>query len=387
MTFEREKKPSGRNLIKEESISSHANRDIGNFRTLAALVVLFSIFALLTKGNFLSADNMFNLSRQAVMIGIIAVGQTMIIISGGFDLSVGSVVGVVGVIIAFTQSQTGWGLNPLISCLIGLLFAVLIGLWNGVLIAYFRIAPFIVTLGMLSIARGFALVFSRGAAVIPNPIFIKLSTLNLPHVVSWMCLSLAFLVIAFFFVFGLIRKDQRRSFSGLLIGFGILAFTAWIYRSKGIPVVVAIWVALIALGIFIMYRLRIGRNLFAIGGNENAARYSGIRVERSKIFIYMLMSLFAGVSAVILTSRQGAAVPQQGNLYELDSIAAAVIGGTSLKGGQGSILGAMLGVVILVSLENGLTFMNIDPLWQYVVKGLIITIAVLMDIRRQKGVA
>ncbi len=358
---------------------------ISRYGVLLAFAVLVAFFAATTHGTFIERQNLLNLSRQATMIGIISVGMTIVMVSGGIDLSVGGLVGAVGIVVALLQVDHGWSMWPAI--LAGLLFGTVLGLWNGVFVAKFNIAPFIVTLGMMSIARGIALVMSEGASVVPrDPGFARLASEGIAVRPS-LVLILGVAVLTALPTFRRLATARQTSNSTELIArLAVICLVAavalYVASLEGIPTPVAIWIAIAAIGVFLMRMTRFGRSVYAVGGSEAAAWLSAIDVRQVKLIVYSISGLLAAISAVILTSRQAAAVPQQGTLYELDAIAAVVIGGTGLTGGYGTITGSLLGVAIVTSTNNGLSLMNIDPLWQYVVKGMIITFAVLLDRRR-----
>ncbi|MCC6315072.1 MAG: inner-membrane translocator [Thermomicrobiales bacterium] len=359
---------------------------LSTYGVAIAFLLLVAFFAYMTQGTFTSRANLTNLSRQATMIGIIAVGMTVVMIGGGIDLSVGGIVGAVGVVTALLMVDRGWAMWPAIGA--GLLLGAALGLWNGVFVARFDIAPFIVTLGMMSIARGVALVLSAGASIVPSdPAFAALAAGAIPPGVS-----VGIILVGGALAAGMAVRRGRRArantgAAAMAIRVAVILLAAgaalYVFAPGGIPTPVAIWATVAVAGVFLLNRTRFGRNVYAIGGNEEAAWLSAIDVNAVKLTIYTLSGLLAGLSAIILTSRQAAAVPQQGTLYELDAIAAVVIGGTGLNGGYGTVVGSLLGVAIVASANNGLSLMNIDPLWQYVVKGLIITFAVLLDRRRR----
>lgn len=372
--------PQARTTVNRDSVLTFLAR----YGVAIAFLGLIAFFGFATDGTFVQRENLLNLSRQATMIGIISVGMTIVMISGGIDLSVGGLVGAVGVVVALLQVDHG--MSMWVSIAGGLGLGLALGLWNGLFVARFNIAPFIVTLGMMSIARGIALVLSEGASIVPrDPAFAQIAARNLSVPVSLAVIALFAIALA-----GSTLRRRGRSqnaISGTVIArlvlmLALAAVIAYIASYRGIPVPVAIWAVIAALGGFLLHRTRFGRNVYAIGGNEAAARLSAVNVSGVKLTVYAISGLLAAVSAIILTSRQAAAVPQQGSLYELDAIAAVVIGGTGLTGGYGSIAGTLIGVGIVASTNNGLSLMNIDPLWQYIVKGLIITFAVLLDRRR-----
>lgn len=289
---------------------------------LAAICVALSI----ARENFLTLPNLINLIRQISINGILAVGVTHVLLTGGVDLSLGSVVALAGVAAA---SFAHPGEYPLIAPVaIGILTGALCGAANGIVITRGRVAPFIVTLGMMTAARGLALVASGGKPV---------SNLS---------------------------RDFTRAGSGDLLG---------------VPYPALIFFAVAAIAWVFLSRTRWGRYIYATGGNAAAARASGIRVDRIKLLAYTISGLMAGLAGVVLAARITTGQPNAGVGYELDAIAAVVIGGTSLSGGVGGIGGAILGAVLMGVINNGLDLLNVSSYYQQIVKGLIIVGAVLMD--------
>jgi ribose transport system permease protein len=291
---------------------------------LSGLLGLIVVLWILTP-HFLTVSNLLNVAQQATIIAIIAVGMTFVIITGGIDLSVGSVLAFAGVVMA-NALQSGVPL-PL-ALLIGLGVGLLCGVINGLLITIGRLPPFIATLGMMSVARGAALMFTEG-----------------------------------------------RPISGFSEGFRSIA-TGEILRIPA-PVVIMIVVYLIAH--FVLKRTKLGRYTYAIGGNEEAALLSGINVRLNKTLVYGIAGLLSGLAAILLTARLNSAQPIAGMNYELDAIAATVIGGTSLLGGEGTVSGTLIGALIMAVLRNGLNLLSVSSFFQQVVIGSVIIFAVLID--------
>jgi inositol transport system permease protein len=295
----------------------------------AGLVIALAItFAALSiaRPAFVTAPNLINLVRQISINGILAVGVTFVLLTGGVDLSLGSVLALAGVATAALAHPDS---HPLaVPMIAGVLVGAGCGAVNGIVITLGRVAPFIVTLGMMTAARGLALVLSDGRPV-SN-------------------LSNAFIHVA----------------SGDL---------------AGIPTPVLILLGVSAAAAVVLRKLTIGRYIYAIGGNENAARASGVRVNRIKIIAYSACGALAGLAGVVLTARITTGQPNAGAGYELDAIAAAVIGGTSLSGGVGGIGGTLLGALLMGMINNGLDLLNVSSYYQQIVKGVIIVGAVLMD--------
>ncbi len=301
---------------------------------LWGLVILCVVMTILSP-YFLTFNNLFNVGTQIAVIAILALGQTFVIVSGGIDLSVGSVLGLAGIVFGWATAVANLPLP--VALALGIGSGALAGLVNGMLITLGNLPPFIATLAMLSAASGLALVISDGQPLSP-----------IPQVI----LSLG---------------------SGDLFGF--------------LPLPVIVMLVMWALTVGILRSTYSGRCMYAIGGNEEAARLSGISVSRQKLIIYTLSGLFAGIAGILLTARLASGDPQAGFTYELDAIAAVVIGGASLSGGVGNASGTLIGALILGVLRNGLNLLNVSAFWQQVIIGAVIALAVMTDTlrRRRKG--
>jgi ribose/xylose/arabinose/galactoside ABC-type transport system permease subunit len=301
---------------------------------LWGLIILCVVMTILSPF-FLTFNNLFNVGTQIAVIAILALGQTFVIVSGGIDLSVGSVLGLAGIVFGWATAVANLSLP--VALALGIGAGALAGLTNGLLITLGNLPPFIATLAMLSAARGLALVISDGQPLSPIPQAI---------------LSLG---------------------SGDLFGF--------------VPLPVIVMLVMWAITIVILRSTYSGRCMYAIGGNEEAARLSGINVSRQKLIIYTLSGLFAGIAGILLTARLASGDPQAGFTYELDAIAAVVIGGASLSGGVGNASGTLIGALILGVLRNGLNLLNVSTFWQQVIIGAVIALAVMTDTlrRRRKG--
>ncbi|MFE3664637.1 substrate-binding domain-containing protein [Streptomyces sp. NPDC059164] len=297
---------------------------------LSALVVLVVAMSLLS-GDFLTTQNLLNIGVQAAVTAILAFGVTFVIVAAGIDLSVGSVAALSATVLAW--SATSAGVPVVLAVVLAIATGIACGFVNGALISYGKLPPFIATLAMLSIARGLSLVISQG------------SPIAFPDSVSRL---------------------------GDTLG-------GWL------PVPVLVMIAMGLVTALILGRTFIGRSMYAIGGNEEAARLSGLRVKRQKIVIYALSGLFAAVAGIVLASRLVSAQPQAAQGYELDAIAAVVIGGASLAGGVGKASGTLIGALILAVLRNGLNLLSVSAFWQQVVIGVVIALAVLLDTLRRKA--
>ncbi len=309
--------------------------DSSILRPLIALVVM-SIALAFCSESFATADNLFNVMRQVSVNLCISVGMTLVILTGGIDLSVGSILALSGAVAAgliktglsFEGANLHIGFTFFGVVVVALFIGGALGWFNGQMVTRFKVPPFIATLGMLTIARGLTMLYTNG-----HPI------------------------------------------TGLGASFEYLG-TGW-FCGVPMPVVVALLVVL--LFALFMRKAPWGRYIYAIGGNERATRLSGIDVNRIKLFVYTAAGVLSAVAALIVTARLDSAQPNAGTGYELDSIAAVVIGGTSLNGGKGSVWGTVIGALIIGVLNNGLVLLNVSPFWQQVIKGLVILLAVVMD--------
>ncbi|MEU2738659.1 substrate-binding domain-containing protein [Streptomyces sp. NPDC007095] len=301
--------------------------DNGALTALIALVIAMSALS----GDFLTTDNLLNIGVQAAVTAILAFGVTFVIVSAGIDLSVGSVAALSATVLAWMA--TSQGVPVWIAVILAVATGIACGLVNGVLISYGKLPPFIATLAMLSVGRGLSLVISQG------------SPIAFPDSVSHL---------------------------GDTLG-------GWL------PVPVLVMVVMGLITALILGRTYIGRSMYAIGGNEEAARLSGLRVKRQKLAIYALSGLFAAAAGIVLASRLSSAQPQAAQGYELDAIAAVVIGGASLAGGTGKASGTLIGALILAVLRNGLNLLSVSAFWQQVVIGVVIALAVLLDTVRRKA--
>ena len=295
-------------------------------------LILISVFLSLTTDTFLTVQNILTILLQISVIGIVAVGQTMVMITAGIDLSVGSVVGLSGVVATLLMASFGWPVG--LAVLGGVGVGAAAGVVNGLLVTSVKIPPFIATLGMMSIARGAALVLTGGTAVH-----------DVPAAFDW-------------------------------LGNGTIL---------GIPVPVVMLTGVVAVMTVVLRKTTLGRHAFAIGSNEETARMSGVGVSKELVKVYTLCAGLAGLGGVILSSRTTIGSPTAGQMYELDAIAACVIGGTSLFGGVGSVGGAVIGAGLMGLIRNGSNLLGVSSFWQRIVIGVIICIAVAWDQYRRRN--
>jgi D-xylose transport system permease protein len=362
------------------------------YTMLGALILIWLFFHWQTGGIFLSSLNLSNLMLQTSVTGILAVGMLMLIIAGQIDLSVGSVLALAGGVAAI--ALTNWGLGLPASILLAIAVGVAIGLIHGVLTAYGKIPAFIVTLGGLLAWRGAIKGISKSETVsIADPIFKTFGQGNLTFATGWFLAGLGILFLLFMAYqhaksqkdYGLGEADYKKEFLKTILPIAaIIAFIYVMNSSSGVPVPVLIFAVVAIFGVFITNSTTFGRYLYAIGGNSDAARLSGINTKLNILKVYMLLGVLTGIAAIVFTARQGSAAPDAGTLKELEAIAACVIGGASLRGGRGTIFGACLGALIMASLDNGMSLLNIRDFVQEIVKGSILVAAVGADMVGRK---
>ena len=293
---------------------------------MTVVLIVLCIFMAFLAPHFLTFRNVINVARQVSINAILAAGMTFVILTGGIDLSVGSALAVAGVISVWLTTNSG--LSPALAVLAGIAIGAVCGMLNGVLISKFKLSPFIVTLGALTYLRGFAYV-TTGAYPIIN---------------------------------------ENLGFG--FLGQGSIGFLPW-------PVIIALLVFVI--GYIVLKRTVFGRRIYAIGGNEQAARLSGMNVDWVLIWVYTISGMCAGIAGIIFSARLLSAQPTGGDGYELDAIAAVILGGTSFTGGVGSIVGTVIGALIIGVLNNGLVLMNVPFFYQLIIKGAVIIVAILLD--------
>jgi D-xylose transport system permease protein len=367
------------------------------YTMLLALIVIWLFFQWATidpnhpYGLFLGAINFSKLLQQTAVTGVLAVGMLMVIVSGNIDLSIGAVVGLAGGIAAMTQ---GWGLVP---CLVAaIVIGLVIGAVQGSLVAYVNIPSFIVTLGGLQAWRGVILKLTKGATIpVEHPFFRSLGRDFLDRRIGMALAALSIAAIGWTNT----RRNRARQRHGLktlsasaitvriaIPSTVIVAFIILMNQAGGVPIPVIFLLAVALAGAFLTANTTFGRYLYAIGGNPDAARLSGINLKRYILAAFCLMGALAGLASILHTARVGSASPDAGTLMELDAIASCVIGGTSLMGGRGTVFGAVLGALILASLDNGMSLLNVENWAQYVVKGGVLVAAVGFDMfGRRKG--
>ena len=309
-------------------------------RTFIALIAVMIFFSFMVN-NFLTVSNLLIMTQHVAITGLIAIGMTLVILTAGIDLSVGSIVGLGGMIAGYLITQ---GLpigdsiiffNVVEIILIVMIFGGLVGLLNGVIITKFMVAPFICTLGMLYVGRGAALLVNNGSTF-PN-----------------------------------------------LVGMEELSNTGFAFLGSGtiLGIYVPIWIMIImtVLAVYITTKTPLGRYIYAVGCNENGAKLAGVPVIKTKLFVYIFSGICSAIVGLILASQLLTSHPMTGNMFEMDAIGATALGGTSLAGGRGKVLGSIIGAFVIVFLADGMVMMGVSNFWQMVIKGLVIISAVIID--------
>ena len=313
------------------AVKIYFKENLGIIVAFLVLCVFLSVFPK-TSGSFFTRQNIFNVLRQISTNLFLACGMTMVIILGGIDLSVGSIIALSGCISAGCVAR--YNLPLPIALLMGLLVGLLVGMFNGAVISKTTIPAFIVTLATMNIAKGLAYVYTGGSPV------------------------------------RVVTKEWQ------FLGAGYVGI---------FPTPVVILVIVLIITAIIMNKTKMGRHMYAVGGNQQAAEFSGIKVEKVKFFVHAFSGLMAGLAGIVLASRMYSGQPTAGDGAEMDAIAAVVVGGTSMAGCSGKIGGTIIGGLIIGVLNNGLNLLNVNSFWQYVVKGVVILLAVFLDYFRNKG--
>lgn len=355
---------------------------------LIATVAIWLLFTVLTGGNFLTTRNLSNLFRQMSITGILAIGMVFVIILGEIDLSVGSTLGLLGGVAAILNVWLGFSAIPTV--VITLILGIIIGAWNGYWIAFRNVPSFIVTLASMLVFRGVLIGVTNGNTVAPlTNEFKEIGQAYLPTAFGYMLVLLAIAGSSYLILNN--RKNKIKYNIEVkpmifdimtIVGIGIvsLALVVILNDYQGFPIPAFIMLVLALILTFIGTKTIFGRRVYGIGGNRDAARLSGINVKKHILVVYSMVGLLAAIAGILLTARLNAGSVAAGQNAELDAIASCVIGGASLAGGSGSVAGALVGALVMASVDNGMSMMNTPTFWQYIVKGLILLIAVWIDI-------
>ncbi|WP_404321292.1 multiple monosaccharide ABC transporter permease [Arthrobacter luteolus] len=370
--------------------------DLSQYGILAALVVIVLLFQVLTGGRLLYPGNVSNLIQQNAYVLILAIGMVMVIIAGHIDLSVGSVVATVGAIAALAMNN--WGMPWWAAVILSLVVGALIGAWQGFWVAFVGIPAFIVTLAGMLVFRGVALILLTGGTIsgLPRP-FNAIGNGTLPATGTPDLLTLGIgalasvaLVVQQLKARSDLRKlDLPRERTASFVFKNAVAVAAIMYLcyllafNRGTPIILIILAALVLAYSFLLNRTVFGRHIYAMGGNLNAAMMSGVKTRWVNFMVFVNMGFLAGLAAVVSTARAGGAVASAGGGFELDAIAAVFIGGASVQGGVGTVVGAVIGGLVMGVLNQGLSILSVDAAWQQVIKGLVLLLAVAVGFARR----
>ena len=374
--------------------------NIRDYALLLSLLAIMVFFQFTTDGTLFKPVNMTNLILQNSYIVIMALGMLLIIVAGHIDLSVGSVAGFIGAVAAVMMVT--WKIDPFVSVVACIILGAAIGGLQGYFVAYYKIPAFIVTLAGMLVFKGLALTVLGGASVGPFPkVFQLLSSGYVPDIFNFtiggqpfnllaLLIGLAVTAVIIYFNLRERRNQQEHGLAeepdvifygrNLLIALALIGFS-WLMASyKGLPNVLIVMFALIALFMFLTTRTTMGRRVYAMGGNEKAAKLSGINTERLTFMIFVIMGALAALAGLIFAARLNVATPKAGLGFELDVIAACFIGGAATTGGVGKVMGAVIGAFIMGVMNNGMSIMGIGIDWQQVIKGAVLMLAVFLDV-------
>lgn len=379
-----------------EQVQKLIKQNLKQYAMFVALFVIIVFFQIMTKGVLLQPQNVTNLILQNSYVLVLAMGMMFVIITGYVDLSVGSVVAIIGAIAGYMTVQLKISAVPTILAV--LVAGVLIGMFHGVFIAYVRIPPFIVTLAGMLLFRGLTMVILNGRTMAPFPkLYENISNGYIPDFFGGASLNILTLVVTAVLIlvvaFGIIQKraqlkkyDIKQTgwafdiakivIASLLIGFVGYSLSAY----KGVPNVLILIGLLFVVYNFIAERTVLGRRVYAIGGNEKAARLSGIKTRWMMFVVFVNMGFMAAIAGIVFSARLNAATPKAGNGFELDAIAACFIGGASASGGVGTVMGAIIGALVMGVINNGMSILGIGIDWQQAIKGLVLLGAVAFDV-------
>ena len=372
-----------------------ANRSLRDSTLLLVLAVIWLFFYFATKGTFLTPRNLILLALQTSIVALAAISAVMLIVTRNFDLSIGSAVALVGVVVAVLTVK--YGVNPWIAVALSLLVGLAMGAWQGWWVTKMGVSSFIVTLAGMLYFRGISMIATNGATVAPLPPELKaIATGFLPPLPAIGLIVASVLVFAWLRIgelrrgvaLGVVQKFNSDAVRALLPVVISAAAAIWLASWQGVPYLIVLVAACAIAADVLMRRTRFGVQLYAIGGNPEAARLSGIKVGRVIFINFLIAGLAYGITGVALTARVSGAIAGSAGLFlELDAIAAAIIGGTALNGGRGRIFGALVGALLMGSLNNGMSLMNVPTFYQDTARGVVLLLAVAIDqlSRRRSG--
>ena len=360
---------------------------------LIAIAIIWGFFSFMTDGGFVTPRNLSNLLRQMSVTGILACGMVLVIIAGEIDLSVGSLLGLLGGLAALLD--VSHHLPLALNLVLALGFGLALGLLNGYLTAYLGIPSFIVGLGGMLAFRGILLGITGGLTIAPvsdNMVYLGQGYLP-PQMGVALGVALFVLAVALTWMSRVNRSRHglplaalwRDALKVVVIGAVLLAFVRTLNSYDGIPVPVLLLLALLGLFSYVSTQTVFGRRIYSVGSNMEATRLSGVNVQAVKLWVFGIMGVMCALAGLVNTARLAAGSPSAGNMGELDAIAACFIGGTSMRGGSGTIYGALIGALVMASLDNGMSMLDVGTYWQMIVKGSILVLAVWVDVSTRSG--
>ncbi|MEK4516575.1 multiple monosaccharide ABC transporter permease [Paenibacillus sp. FSL H8-0122] len=385
------------------AISELFKKNIRQYGMIIALIFISVFFQILTDGILLKPLNVTNLILQNSYILVLAIGMVLVIITGHIDLSVGSVAAFIGALSAIMMVDME--LNPVLAVVISLLMGALVGAWQGFWVAYVKIPAFIVTLAGMLLFRGLTMIVLNGQSIAPFPkTFQKISSGFIPDVASGGSLNVLTLIIGVLLSLLVIYQEIRSRRITVKYGFErspiwmsvakaaalvvvINLFTYVLAQYNGIPNILVILMVLIVMYSFVMNHMTMGRHIYALGGNEKAASLSGVKTKRVTFWVFVNMGVLAALSGLVFAARLNSATPKAGTNFELDAIAACFIGGASASGGIGTVVGAIIGGLVMGVMNNGMSLVGLGVDWQQGIKGLVLLLAVGFDIYNKSKTA
>ncbi len=384
------------------NLTKRFRSNVQTYAIIFALIFIWILFSIITGGRYVSPQNFSNLFRQMTVTSFLACGMVLVIVTGNIDLSVGKLAGFVSVVVAHFQANVWYHILPnqellstALSILIGLAVGTIVGILQGYIISYLAVPSFIVTLGVQWMLNGGILLVTQGKTIPANqPLFSWISQGYLKPTLGWIAAALV-IVLLFYTMFNNRQKKRRYGFELSPLSMDILktafyavvvvGYVAIVNFYNGVQIPVLLLAITAVMMSYISNNTRFGRYAYAIGGNREAARLSGVNINKNVFGIFVLMGFLCGVSGVALASYVGYGTIAAGQGYELDAIASCILGGTSTLGGEGTVFGMIIGSLIMASLTNGLQILNVQASWQYVVKGIVLILAVYTDVYFKKN--
>ena len=364
-----------------------SRRSLRDSTLLLVLAAIWLFFYFATNGTFLTQRNLILLALQTAIVGLAAISAVMLIVTRNFDLSVGSACALIGVVVALLTVK--FHVDPAVAVLACLVVGLLMGAWQGWWVTKMKVSSFIVTLAGMLYFRGISMISTNGATVAPLPSSLKqIATGFLPPNISIALIVAVFCLFAAFNVYelrrglavGIVGNFKADLFRALLPSLAIAVAAIWLASAQGVPFLIMLVAVCAIAADVLMRRTRLGAQLYAVGGNPEAARLSGINVDRVIFINFVIAGLGYAITGVAMTARVSGAIAGSAGLFlELDAIAAAIIGGTSLNGGRGRVFGALVGALLMGSLNNGMSLMNVPTFYQDTARGVVLLLAVTID--------